>query len=669
MNWIEALYKTYENHLHSVGVYKTKVIRKGSKNESQRTVTPLLPLFHGIQNSHITIGLDESGNIKYAKVNSETELPTIIPVTEDSESRSSGLAPYPLCDKLQYVAGDNVRFFQPEKKRDEQLKKLDESYKAYLVQIRKWAEFDPDNTPLQAILAYVEKGTLIQDLVKMEILFLDDEDAYLAESWNGPIKEQPPIFGVMKPASQESAFIRWEVVGDCDCHEVYLSHDMYQSWMRYAPILLPLKGLCYISGEEQQLSGKFPKRLRNAGDNAKIISSNDKDGYTFRGRFIEAEESFGLSAEVSQKAHSALRWLLSRQGYFDGEQAILIWSPELLKVPSPCESSIEWNNHGDSEEVDNTSDQIAVRFSGMIHSGIKGDKVWDALGQDLRDQKVMLLSLDAASPGRLSITRYLEFSLSDYFANLLHWYIHSKWLQSNMWLSHEDSKKEFVGSPSPRMIVTAAYGKDIDEKLRRYAVSRILPSILLRDKIPADIEKQCFVRASQKNSLQRYEWEMTLGVACSIYIYNHNQEEGNHYTMSLDTERKNRNYLYGRLWAVAEVLEKTALDVTKTSRSTNAERLMQRFQTRPFETWTLMESNCLQPYQLILKKNKKGLKNYYDSVIDAIMNTFSAEDFENNAPLDGAYLLGYHCQKVELYRKKKEDDVTSDGGDVESSEE
>ena len=55
--------------------------------------------------------------------------------------------------------------------------------------------------------------------------------------------------------------------------------------------------------------------------------------------------------------------------------------------------------------------------------------------------------------------------------------------------------------------------------------------------------------------------------------------------MSLEREYNSRDYLYGRLLAMAEQIEKRSLKNTGKDRPTNAERLMQRFSTRPFSTW------------------------------------------------------------------------------------
>ena len=655
MHWIEALYRTYENQKSWIGKIeqKTVEVKKKKSNEvddekRKITLSPLLPLFHSLQQAHVTIVINKDGQFVCAFVNRPDDSSTIIPVTEDSESRSSGIASHPLCDKLKYVAQDSVDFFQ----KDDKLE-LEKSHKYYLELLDSWKEQDSDNSMLQAIWTYVKKGTLIRDLVREGILFCDKEN-HLLKVWNeknqGP---KPPIFNVLKQGTQEDVFVRWQVEGIDDCPQAYLNKKLYESWENYRLSEDSEWGLCYITGKESRISTKFPKRIRNAGDNAKLISSNDKKGYTYRGRFMKAEESYGLSEEVSQKAHSALRWLLAHQGYADGTQSILVWSPGFLQVPSPCDSSYDWVENGvDDEQPEDTAQQIANLFKKLIQ-GKNRDQIWHDLNEALKEQMVYLLALESASPGRLSVTRYMELKASDYLDNLLYWHDFNKWEQWNMY-PNKNGEYRYVGSPSPRMIVQAAYGKDVDEKLRRFTVNRILPCILFRTPIPSDIEHKCVKRASKKQSFKRsIEWEMTLGVTCSIYVYNHQQQE-RPYTMSLDTQRTERSYLYGRLWAIADELEIYAQRLTEADRPTNAARLMTRFQMRPYETWTIMESRCLPPYQRIVRKKRSGVSHDYDQLIDEVMGLFDRSDFESNEPLDGSYLLGYHCQRSAIKKRKEE---------------
>lgn len=119
MGWIQDLYKTYQKAEAQVGI------------EDEKGCI-LLPIAHSTQNAQLEISVDLDGNFKGARKVEKAEAVTIIPVTEDSGSRSSGIAPHPLCDKLCYVAGDYSEYFTK--------KNVDTYYQAYKEQLKKWVE-------------------------------------------------------------------------------------------------------------------------------------------------------------------------------------------------------------------------------------------------------------------------------------------------------------------------------------------------------------------------------------------------------------------------------------------------------------------------------------------------------------------------------------------------
>ena len=119
--------------------------------------------------------------------------------------------------------------------------------------------------------------------------------------------------------------------------------------------------------------------------------------------------------------------------------------------------------------------------------------------------------------------------------------------------------------------------------------------------------------------------------------------------MALDKDCKDRNYLYGRLLALANQIEYSTYDFDKDkTRITNAMKYMNRFSQRPFDTWKVIEEN-LNPY---LSKLDMGLRSWYEKRINEIMELFDTKDFIDNSKLNGLYLLGYHCQTYE-HRKSK----------------
>ena len=123
--------------------------------------------------------------------------------------------------------------------------------------------------------------------------------------------------------------------------------------------------------------------------------------------------------------------------------------------------------------------------------------------------------------------------------------------------------------------------------------------------------------------------------------------------MELETERRDRDYLYGRLLAVADKIESSARykrDKSKTDdRATNAIRYMTAFSQHPFRTWNMLFTQQLNPY--IQQLNGAG---WYLNLIGDIKLLFEdSVEYESNNPLDGRYLLGFFAQRQELRKDQK----------------
>lgn len=123
--------------------------------------------------------------------------------------------------------------------------------------------------------------------------------------------------------------------------------------------------------------------------------------------------------------------------------------------------------------------------------------------------------------------------------------------------------------------------------------------------------------------------------------------------MTLQLEILSRDYLYGRLLAIAEHIEYSALsDEEKNTRMTNAAKLMHRFANYPFETWRTIELSLIPYKQRLISKNYGGFIEL-EKVMDSIMSDFKYEDFVSSEKLTAEFLLGYHCQKKANFTPKK----------------
>ena len=653
MSWMQKLYRTYES-----------ILEQGVTDDAE----PLTPVGHTIQNAHIVIVIDGQGNFQTARV-MPPKTAILLPATESSENRTSGEAPHPLADKIQYVAKDYADYGGEKKA----------YFDGYLKQLKAWCESPFAHPKVQAVLHYVAKGRVVADLVEAGIFQLDSGNKVL-NKWEAE-GDAPSIFSVLPKTKGEiefgSALVCWQVEIAGDVHsQTWTDKTIQQSWADYAASGKAEKGFCLVQGEEAVISTMHPAKLRHTGDKAKLFSSNDTAGYTFRGRFATAEEAASVSADVSAKAHSALRWLISRQGIRNGDQVTVAWAISGKPVPSPMKdisSELDWADmdNWDISAVENPDETTAQRLPENLEvspewSANIGQKAAEIIKKKLygyrkelkAHEQISLIMLDSATPGRMALTYYQEFLPADYFANLDAWIDDFSWYQRysievpNGKKTDKRTQWRFV-PPSPYSIAEAVYGKSLSDTLKKQLYARLLPVIAggTSVPIPEDLVQKSFQAACNPNGCENWEWQRNIGVACALYkgwrARHHDLSQRRTYPMSLDTQNRSRDYLYGRLLAVAENTESYALYLAGEKRATTAERYMQRFAEHPFATWRNIEL-ALKPYQERLRNNGKDTGA---QAIGEIMELFATDDFTCDDKLSGEFLLGYHCQKMEIARR------------------
>ena len=120
-------------------------------------------------------------------------------------------------------------------------------------------------------------------------------------------------------------------------------------------------------------------------------------------------------------------------------------------------------------------------------------------------------------------------------------------------------------------------------------------------------------------------------------------------TMYLEPNRDDRDYLYGRLLALADNFEESVLRKQGVKdRPTNAIKLMSNFTAKPYTTWSTLWKQ-LMPY---LKSANGG--SWFRNEVDDVMALFKEGDFEDNKALSPMFLLGYSCQRRASKRKAQE---------------
>lgn len=641
MNWIEALYQTYVSCESMAGV-------------SDETNDPILmPICHTTQNAQIEVVLDGDGNFRHACLLNKEEAKTLIPCTEESGGRTSSPRPHPLHDTLQYTAYGWAKHLKGEKAKKK--KGYVDTNKQYLDQLNDWCSSPYRNDKVNAVYNYVKKGVLINDLSRVGILKLDSDGFFLERS-SVEKTSQKEIRGNIV---QEDSFIRFKVEADGDLNsKLWKDINVIRSWTDYYLSKKKSKVFCHVMGSNLASTSQHPSKIRNTGDKAKLLSANDSANFTYRGRFISAEQSASVSYEVSQKSHAALRWLIEKQGYNNDGLAIVVWSTNGAPLPKLTDDILDWEGGAQDDSDLNifTDESLAIKLRKCIAG-------YETKLDDNAQAIVMAVDSAQQGQGRLSIVLYRQLKGSEFLDRIGEWYRSCAWKHSYKVkeVASESKKKKFAslsffGAPSPVDIAKATYGKDADAKLIRSTIKRILPCIIDGPSchLPSDLLRTIARRVSNREGTSRdgrhWEWEKALSIACALFK-RHMFEKGVEFKMALDTERTSRDYLYGRLLAVADVLEERALSSAGDNRSTNAARLMARFADRPFSTWRILH-NQLLPYRQRLGPRSR----FFLDIIQEIEAKFLAEEFMDDKPLSAEYLLGYYCQREVLKFRKQPDE-------------
>ncbi len=614
MSWLATLSETYDNCINAVASPNYKV--------------KLMPVAHLTAEAQITICVDINGNFLGAEPVEKNDATTIIPVTEDSATRSSGAAPNPLCDKLIYIAGDYSTYVKTDKKSD----KVSEYHSEYMKLLKEWNDSDFATEKVRAIYTYLSKGSVIEDLIKSRVLKTNDKGFLDGSKVRGTKQSDCFVrFAVIKP--EENYYIP----------ETWKDKELFESFTAFNNTLNNNRNICYVTGHEDIISLKHPAKIRNTGDKAKIISSNNTKSFVYNGRFAEAEEAASVGYEVSQKAHNALRWLIGNQGYKNGSNTIVTWSVQGKELPEILDDSE--NIFGDLPEEENIPVNTGEQFAKKINNAIAGySKNFDF------NDKIVIMSVDTAdgSPnGRLSIKYYTEFMPSIYFENIEKWYNKCSWE-----IIGDKKRKTGIVTPNPKEIAMAVYGTernkgvDVDSKIQKACIDRILPCITEGRKFPVDLVRGVVENVSRAMAFNNYNHNKLIGITCAI-IKAHYKDKGKVVTMELN-DCNDRSYLFGRLLAVADVLEQRTFDSEK-ERETNAKRYWSVFVKKPAKTWAII-TDKLRPY---MNKNAEYI-SYYNKLFEEIHDKFNYEDF-NDKELDAKYLLGYWCQRKAMNSKNEDE--------------
>ena len=645
MSLFQNLLKTYEQCKDAIGV---SVFNVYGEIDEKKT---LLPIYHTIFKSQIRITLASDGSFINASRDNK-DIVIIVPCTESSGGRTSGISAHPLCDQIDYVGSIYNR-----------------KTSAYLDELGKWMTVTNDNVKikLNAIFKYVNTKKMISDLEDVNI-FKDDE--YLNQDKMLKIDYEK----IRKIGIRFSVEIKDDLVPN-----VWEDEDIRQSWIDYTNSKNDnnLQELFdYLGGARVgHIASQHPKNINLLTANAKLLSCNDTSEYTFRGRFLHQNDAVIIDYQQSQKIHQTLRWLISNFGYNTDSQAIVVWAvdSEIKPIITPFEDSFSLWEGMASEKTDNdklveASGSIDTNYVEKLKKVLQGYMSAEKIKKHTR--KICIAVFDAATTGRMGLTYYQELGQDKYLENIVAWHEETSYFLVALRKEKDANDKEktivnkYIGAPSYDDILFAVYGKARGgndagySTLKRKVRKQLLECMFGNFSFPKNIVDMAAVRASNPMSFENeLDWDKSINISCALIrkYYIQNRKVG--IDLELDKTMKDRDYLYGRLLAVADRIEQVAMYKSgkNDTRATNAIRLMSAFAVKPYNTWGVLYQ------QLIPYINQLNGAGFYQSIIDEISVQLS-DSFADNRPLAPIYLLGFSAQRRDFIKNKNEsvEDIEND---------
>lgn len=511
MGLFQKAYETYENHRSLVGSYSA-----GGKVFDE----PLAPVGHIITKAELEITLTAEGNFVSVDRVEKGDAKTIIPVTEESAGRTSGICAHPLCDNLGYLSPDNR-----------------EKNALYVAQLSEWENSEYTHPILTAVLNYIKRGTIADDLKNASVEY------------------------------SEKGIVRWSVIGldEGENRCCYKNESLFGAFERYYLSKKKENVLCMISGKYSPKASQHIKGVSALNGNAKLVSANDTTNFTFRGRFGDESEAATMSYEASQKSHNALKWLIANQADYIGKRAFLCWNPSGKAVPKP---------HLPFRRVE-SAETVPSDYGKDLFLALNGYKY----NFEPSDSAVIAV-FDAATSGRLALTYYSEVRISDYEERLKAWDETCAWKYRKTSEVSIPSLREIVRCA----FGVERNGKlDVDERLEKEQMQRLLRCRLDASPMPWDIVFAISEKAKHPSSYNKKTYENLQYTACAVirkYYIDHFKEE---YKMALERDKRDRSYQYGRLLAILDKAERDTYENTE-DRETNAMRLQTAFCEHPLRS-------------------------------------------------------------------------------------
>ena len=220
-------------------------------------VEDIIPIAHTRVKPNIKVLLDESGNFVGAMLNEQDRF--TIPCTIESESRTSGCAPHPIHDNMQYLFDT---YNDP---------KCKEKHENYMKQLEKYIE-EVDDELAKSVYRFLEKG-LLRDCIKD-----------LLKKVNLPEEKVMICFVMVTREALTRTSISEEKYKDFCLYALRAGDGQDFKWRDYYLKKLTPNGICGITGKPDFIPPTYPKGIRNSRDSSKLFTGGTKENLSVNGK-------------------------------------------------------------------------------------------------------------------------------------------------------------------------------------------------------------------------------------------------------------------------------------------------------------------------------------------------------------------------------------------------
>lgn len=400
-----------------------------------------------------------------------------------------------------------------------------------------------------------------------------------------------------------------------------------------------VKGISLISGKEGTISVnhaviKGVKGAQSSG--ARIVSFNSKafESYEHKNGFISP-----ITEEEMFQYTTILNYLLAkkRQCIQIADATTIFWSKSNNSNQTDAFYALltggDIGNEIDDYEVEKDNEHNNRAIYSFLKGIQKGNPInWDNSTIE-RDTEFFILGL-SPNNARISIRYFYRRSFGATVQNIANHYKDIE-IYSNS-TSH--------GPITPwRMLNETA----INDKIHPLLGGALFKAVLTGGQYPNMFYQQLLQRIRAEQTINYYRSASIKGYLVRKARFEKNFTRERMITVSLNEERMDFAYLFGRLFAVMESTQlASSPGIERTIKST----YFSRASTTPKVVFsTLLRLN--QYHQEKLSKDKKGIQVNNDKIITHILENISFIPAQLNLEEQGDFMLGYYQQKQDLYKK------------------